>query len=554
MARQRHTRKQRHGNAHKTAPAVAVPKPVPQARPELKPLSSPTRQHLRPLIVSTTAATAKRAHGWRQNPLLWLVLRAAVIAALAVGVDHLLEYTPTYRHFREAGYKSAQYSLMHHYAPPRDGLPVRVLDLSSLLRQKGAPHHFGEEDDVDEEELAGEWIGLADILKDIQAAHPKALLIDWELALSDDYIHPDRAGKSLVIAPSIQGKTREAYNAYMALMQQLAETNQHFPVLVIASNAAQRRQKGLPLFPVPAPSEIGCDAVLSTDPHLVYKALSAHRGLGGLPAMPDALLQRLPTEGPRDSRVTPFWSPVQREQPDEETKEPVYWIDYAYLPTLLKETVSVERGALASPDVQARLKGRIVLLADVTNPHFTDVFPLPLDADEARVPTARGRQEQEQTLSAYTGGLAQACALLTLMNHSLYTLREGTVWYILLFLFNLTFLLLAAGGAWLVNRHEHNEDRAELTHVAVDLLMVLLSAGVLVGLNALTSTTRLLLPHYPMLLTARLLELGAVIFLIGHHLVAHKHPHAGQEHEAHEEQATKQASEEDVKSELEAGV
>src|SRR5438874_294203 len=74
---------------------------------------------------------------WKSASIL--ILRAAIIALLAVFADHLLEHTAWYRHFQEAGYKSAQYALMQNFSPPKGGLPVRMLDLSALIRRTQAP-------------------------------------------------------------------------------------------------------------------------------------------------------------------------------------------------------------------------------------------------------------------------------------------------------------------------------------------------------------------------------------------------------------------------------
>ncbi len=460
------------------------------------------------------------------KPLLLLVLRAAVIALLAVGIDHLLERTPAYRHFQEAGYKSAQAALMQSLPETNAPLPVVVLDLSALIQRRQAPHRPGlEEDDTD---LAKEWSALSSVLQDIQAAHPRALFIDWELALPDSCVQVKPGGKDLNLSLHT-----DAQLAYRQLMDALAEMDaKTCPVLAIGRNGSPRFRKGQPVFPLPASSLMAVSPVLLRDPHLVYASMAALKDENGLPGAPDAVLQRIQepafvpgsqkqrsmesaSESENDTRFGFFHS----RQESEQIHAQAYWINYAYLRPLLKQTISVPPVQLSrDAAIQQQLRNRIVVLADVTEPHFTDVFPLPLDLEEAKI----GLAGQAHPLSVYSGGLAHACTILTRMNQPLYAAPEGLTWLALLFAFNFGVSLIALiVSLRFAGLHDHGHEM-ELRRVAIDLILVFASGAFLVWFNSHTAETRILLPEYAPMLVTRLLELLAVIGLILWHLTTHK--------------------------------
>jgi hypothetical protein len=252
----------------------------------------------------------------------------------------------------------------------------------------------------------------------------------------------------------------------------------------------------------------------------------------GLPGAPDVVLQRLReravVQASQEQKAKASAADSENErrfgvfpalEEAEQIHEPAYWINYAYLRPLLQQVVSVPPVPLSTDAaVRERLQGRIVVLADVTEPHFTDVFPLPLDLEDAKI----GSEGQEKALAVYSGGLAHACTILTRMNKPLYAAPEGWPWLALLFAFNFGVLLIALLiSLRFADLHDHGHEM-ELRRVAIDLILVFASGAFLVWLNSHTAQTRILLPEYAPMLVTRLLELLSVISLILWHLVTHK--------------------------------
>lgn len=370
-------------------------------------------------------------------------------------MESLFQRMTWYESYRVGGYLHAQIALQGAAEKTKiASLPVVLVDLSKLIpKRRDVDPVVG--DPKDDEELATQWVGLADIVRNLTQMEPKAMVIDWELGLPDEYVKPTAGG--FAYSDRVSKEAREEYDE---LMRALIEANNpKTKTYFVADNVSSRLAKMSSVFPNDQLVKMAVRSEVPGDSIGPYRSFAYHSNpkTGQLPYLVDAVITGLsePDALDRPSRYLLF--DAYRKTKQGSPKE--YWVNYAFLPQL--EKFAIRANAIELFTYSSSLKDKIVILADVSKPAADDSFKLPLG-------------NPQDGNDRFSGGLQHASALLTRTVNPVFAPKGHLAELVICF--GLSFFVLMAGsviGAFAIRASKvaEHSDRGELIRVPIELLI-----------------------------------------------------------------------------------
>ncbi len=167
-----------------------------------------------------------------------IILIVSTILGMVIG--EALGGTAVLREANNAGYVLAQRQLA---SMRRDTSSVVLVDLSSTIEHRGGGKKVLP-GSPEESELTKSFMAFEMVLKDIAAAKPSAIFIDWSLALTPEMRKP--GAKLFAFHPNSQKGFREAYSQFFDTVAQIQSS---IPIYIVGDTAESTRAEGGVVLP-----------------------------------------------------------------------------------------------------------------------------------------------------------------------------------------------------------------------------------------------------------------------------------------------------------------
>jgi len=442
-------------------------KPVPA--PRTAKASPPPHEPAKPVqVVAEPANLAESKAHHKRSPILGQLMTVVAFSALTVALDCAVTPMPWYSAYAVGGYSLAQARLLERAKP--NAVVVDLDALVPLRDRRSAPTVAG---DPEWGRVAASWKQLGRTVQSLQQNGARAIMVDWELALKDDYLGIDDFYDPAKIPVAAQ-------KSYDSLLKTLVKVDRlGCPVVIGAdwineSANAERRKDPKRWFPVHDASRLAVSLAPAQERQGFDEVAYAASGANGpLPPASQIIASRLEDRlrGPAPFGFSPF-----AEAEGSEQGRP-FWIDHSTVDPKTRDP--------------AEVNGKIVVIASTSDMG------------------SRTDAESVPGLGQRPGGFYHAAAIGTRVGRPLYSFANVWAEYAWVFLLNLVFGLIAIGLTQFVvkiKQLEHHTPNVYFIEFWMESLASLGAAVFLIWLAGAVPVTRLLLPGISAVLAVRVLE------------------------------------------------
>jgi hypothetical protein len=438
----------------------------------------------------------------RINPSrFWTRVVIAIISTvIGFALAGLLSETNLLKEAKEAGYVAAQKELASAKHETGD---VVLVDLSTLIsRRSSDPLVPGSNTDF---ELSDQYVGLKSVLKDLSSAKPKAIFIDWVVTMPEAF--RKKNSKEFAFATNV---SPDLQRSYRELFEYISKLDIQPQVMILGDEVEEIRAKKQQVFPKELTDFSLVSGALSQGewnrfvPYSPMQSMS----LNHIPSFTDAIISgyMLKDKVVENPRKNLFFNAVA-----EEHGKKKFWIDFGYAPTLLRNAISKMPVDLKiTDDWKAKIKGKIVILADISEPHEMDRFDFPL----SREILVMNRLGEKTQIRQGGGGVVHGCALLTRIKDPLYALEDGVPEWIVFGVVNITIAMLA----WLfgvIAARWVSEPKKESVESLFDLIFIIgFSFVTILWIPSWLARSRLLVPQIETFLVTRFLDIILIVIVL----------------------------------------
>lgn len=448
-----------HPSGHQ--PSIAIPVVPAQATVTPETETPPKSENLEPPKDGASPSNERR------SPIPGQIATIVAFSVLALILDWALTPMPWYRAYTLGGYALAQSRLAQDAKPN-----AVVVDLDALVPLRDRRSSPTKADDSEWRQVAEHWKTLGRTVTRLQENGARAIMVDWELALKDDYLGVNSFFDPTKIPVAAQ-------NSYQSLLTTLLKVDRKCPVVIGAdwineSANEQRRNDTKQWFPIAEAAKMAASLTPPSQRQGFDEVAYSIRGASGqLPPASEIMAQRL---GDRLRDPVPLgFSPFAEEVGGEHGRP--FWIDHSFVDSQAKK-----------PD---EVNGKIVVLASVSDMG---------DRTDAETVPDFGQRP---------GGFFHAAAIGTRVGRPLYSFANAGAENASIFVLNLCFGFLAMGLTLLIvklKRLEHHTPNVYFIEFWMESLATVLAAGFLLWFVGAVSNTRLLLPGVSAVLAVRVLE------------------------------------------------
>lgn len=447
------------------------------------------------------SASHTRKRNWNGLRKSWLRGGPGLVVLLAfIGVlfDHLLGLMPVFEAIKIGGYVNSQ--------SIRSGSQghVVLLDLSQVVPPRVLNRNPKRAKDPEWVGVAHNWSLLREVVLKLQEANVRAIAIDWELALPDQYYS---IGGGFFNYEMI---SRRAATAYRDLIGALVRIdNDGIPVAICADALSVSRLNFYGRwFPVQGAEKLAATA-LGPPPSVgdyVSTAFASKSGASALLPLNELVASRV---GDKLKDSAPLWgfSPYAYEierSVKRSTPYRQFWVDFGLVSPQPLRVSSVHD--LSKRETQSKLSGKIVVIGDIEKRESHDL---------AVVPHVGGAP----------GAFHHASAIATRVVSPLFAPVSNWVDAAYSFAINLILGFLALLSAALIGKlgkWPHGSRSMRRTEAWCEFAISAIALFAVWWLTSNIAVHRWLLPFLVMVLIIRFTEL----YVVGRNAIAHRHsPH-----------------------------
>jgi hypothetical protein len=388
----------------------------------------------------------------------------------------------------------------------RDTQSVAIVDLSFAIGHRDkAPITVGETlpdgsvlPSPGQEAYGRQIESLTELLEALGSHKPKAIFVDWQTTAPTELWDAQNERWREGVSPEF----KEAYARLLSTMDSLSPTCQVFVAGDLVQDLIAARLKT-------APGRRYDIALVRSElpktewyPYFPLAQIQAGSGKS-LPSVTDRIIAFDELEDRVSQRPTK-WGLFEASTSLEGMEG--FWIDYGYVPSLVREALYLNLTEWTDPnraaDLTERIGGKVVFVTDLTDPQGEDAISIPVRPESLIVPLAEGMEVEARG----SGGIAHACAFLTRTQGPLYALPAGPKEYVFFGVINILIALVA----WLLSsfigaiRQTDLESRQE---VGLELFL-LISLTIAIGWRALDwmADTSIVIPQIEGFLVTRFVD------------------------------------------------
>ncbi|AIE83733.1 CHASE2 domain-containing protein [Fimbriimonas ginsengisoli] len=445
----------------------------------------------------------------------WL-RKALVIATLAFGIDQLwLAKQPWHDDLPMSGYAYEQKQLQERYVASGEKPGVIVFDVTNVFPSSETEFSdTGSVENVDRDVKLSQ-VGLSRLLASMSAWHPRAIVVDWNLAPRDPEINtPSRQRTELY--STIQRLNDAGTPVFFVdnYSQTLADVARRFPATSLRSRAVT--------MAVPSPL-IG-----------PYHSGGQAEPYRELPPLAVALVQFLN----RDSQPEAIWKSAGWGLSTEIEDEKSYWINFEALPVILVESLELSRlqgetpyfepPGTAGPEFSDQMRagkmlsGKVVLIGDLVRPTASDRAIIPVASNLA---PGAGLATADWNEAAHAGVLHHACAIHTLLGHRLRSFSGWIPELSFVLIWSLMWAAICRLAAFCMRLGKEDAE-TELQRLTLELTVVTLFGSLaLLALAGRADLHGILIPVVPALVIANIVEAVINAFASVREVAEHRRYH-----------------------------
>lgn len=377
---------------------------------------------------------------------------------------------------------------------------VVMLDMSTFVEQAQSQDPQTA-DDPDWNRVARNWRNTAAVVKGLARAGAKAVVLDYDLALSDYYLAP--RSKSLQADPffDVDAISEPARNEYIRLMKTLDEVDRSGTVVAFGADGMNARNEAVVQRPF---ATVGLERMAGTlaapgktvGDYFATSYASRDRNTS-LPSLSDIVSRRLgdklksPSPWPG---MSPYAIEIEEEEAqrgDESWRQ--FWVDFGLVSLRPVDFAGV--GDLGDAELSRQVNGKAVVVGDIERRETQDVAIMP-----------------KQGIAA--GCFHHASAIATRVFNPIYAPAtmwvEGTYLFLASLILGYSSLGLALGITRLFRIGEYTR-AAEWIDVVCECAVLTLTLCGAYWLITHLSVHRLLLPMLTILLIVRFVELVVLV-------------------------------------------
>lgn len=257
---------------------------------------------------------------------------------------------------------------------------------------------------------------LIETLEGVRRHKPKAIFVDWQ------------ATAPLALWDPVSGRWRRGthpdfVDAFSRLLDKVDEISVDSPVFIVGDLMQEVVASRLSTGPGRRfDVTLLSSALISSSDSSLFPLAPIQEASGTrMPSVTDGLVRFLDLEdkvASRPSKWGLFNAVINLGQKE------AFWIDYGFVPDLVDNALYLNNTDWSDPMLSKslgdRLAGKIVVIADMSQPHASDVMQIPVRPERLVARTPQGTVEVKGS-----GGIAHAAALLTRIQSPLYALPGG---------------------------------------------------------------------------------------------------------------------------------